>query len=50
MKRVGLLIVLALVAVGSAGAKNNVEATILSAIPKHATPGRDFTSSGDSLS
>ncbi len=39
MKRVGLLIVLALVAVGSAGAKNNVEATLLSAIPKQAAPG-----------
>lgn len=39
MKRVGLLVVFALVAAGSAGAKNNVEATILSAIPGHATPG-----------
>jgi hypothetical protein len=39
MKRVGLLIVLVLVAAGSARAKNNVEATILSAIPKQATPG-----------
>jgi hypothetical protein len=38
MKRIGLLMVLALVAVGSAGAKDSVEATILSAIPKHATP------------
>jgi hypothetical protein len=39
MKRVGLFVVFALVAVGAAGAKNNVEATLLSTTPKHATPG-----------
>jgi hypothetical protein len=39
MRRLALVVMFALVAAGSAGAKENVEATILSRIPTDATPG-----------
>ena len=39
MRRLVLVIVFALVVASSAGAKEGVEATILSTIPKDATPG-----------